>query len=77
MAVDTETLKVGDTVVVAEPGRSSLELTVWMISPPGEGGVSFASGPKIWAHIRPGGYGITFDRDSHLYPYVALPGQQG
>lgn len=69
MAVDTETLKVGDKLILTEDGRTT-QLVVWAIQPPGTGATSYASGPHIMAHIRPGGYGITFDRDSYHYPNI-------
>lgn len=60
---------VGDRVTLIRDGRETI-LTVWLITEPGSAGRSHAAGPTVWAHVRPGGYGVTFDAASALAPYV-------
>lgn len=72
MAVDTNALKVGDKIIVEEAPKDPVEMVVSRISPAGSAGRSYAAGPVISAHIRLGGYGITFDRESYHYPHVRL-----
>lgn len=61
MVVDVWTIKVGDKV--REVGSPNV-LTVWRIDPPMSAGRAHRHGPSISAHIRPGGYGTSFDNDS-------------
>lgn len=70
MPYNTYAAKVGDTITITEPGREPLAMTVWLISPAGDAGRSFAAGPRIHAHIRPGGYAITFDAHSTITPHI-------
>ena len=35
--------------------------TVYLVSPAGSGGTSYAHGPQIGAWLRPGGYGVSID----------------
>ena len=59
--VNTHTLKVGDQVRVQDSsGGAWYWMTVWQISPAGSGMTRESYGPHIHAHLRPGGYGITF-----------------
>ncbi|MEN3225159.1 MULTISPECIES: hypothetical protein [Mycolicibacterium] len=58
MAVNVWNLKVGDKV--REKGKA-YDLTVSFISPPMSGGRAEHHGPRITAHIRPGGYSVDFD----------------
>lgn len=59
--VDVFTLKVGDTV--REIGKEHV-LTVSRIDPPGSAGRAHRHGPSINVHIRPGGYGTSFDAET-------------
>lgn len=61
MAADVWTLQVGDKV--REVGSPNV-LTVWRIEPPGSLGRAHRHGPSINAHIRPGGYGTSFDNET-------------
>ncbi|CAJ1505596.1 hypothetical protein [[Mycobacterium] burgundiense] len=61
MAIDVWTVKVGDQV--REAGSSNV-LSVWRIDPPGSAGRAHRHGPSICAHIRPGGYGTSFDAET-------------
>ncbi len=70
MSYDVHSAKVGDRIILEEPGRDAIEMTVWAIEPPGTAGRSRASGPLVYAHIRPGGFGITVDGDSCYQPHV-------
>lgn len=56
--LNTSALKVGDTV--REDAKGTI-LTVHRIAGPGTYGVSYAQGPRVYAWIRPGGYGVTID----------------
>lgn len=60
---NTYAARVGDTVTITRDGKD-IDMTVSHITPAGVGGSSFARGPSIGAHIRPGGYGISFDAQS-------------
>ena len=69
MTVDVWKAKVGDTV---RERNSSHVLTVWRIDPPGSAGRAHRHGPSVNAHIRPGGYGVTFDgMTAHRYEAVS------
>ncbi|MFZ2176587.1 MAG: hypothetical protein WAW17_21610 [Rhodococcus sp. (in: high G+C Gram-positive bacteria)] len=70
MSYNVHAAKVGDQVRVTEPGREPLAMTVWLITPAGSDGRAYSAGPKIHAHIRPGGYAITFDGNSYHTPHV-------
>ena len=59
--VDVFTLKVGDKV--REIGTENV-LTVSRIDPPGSAGRAHRHGPSINVHIRPGGYGTSFDAET-------------
>lgn len=59
--VDVFTLKVGDKV--REIGSGHV-LTVSRIDPPGSAGRAHRHGPSVNAHIRPGGYGTSFDAET-------------
>lgn len=61
---DNFTAKVGDVILVAREGQEPLEMQVWHISPPGAAGRSYTAGPVVHAHVRPGGYGFSFDNAS-------------
>ena len=67
LGMGTEALEVGDMITY-----QGYSMTVWMISPPGSGATSMADGPHIHAHIRPGGFGIVFDRGSYTYKDVTF-----
>lgn len=69
--VTTERLKIGDKLVVTRDGRTNL-MEVWHISPPMSGGRRESAGPMIHAHIRPGGWGVTFDYSTHIVQVRAL-----
>jgi len=58
-------LKVGDEIIVGTRGSTPSVMTVYRIDPPGTYATSHTDGPHINAHIRPGGYGLSFDY-SHL-----------
>ncbi|KMV14862.1 hypothetical protein ACT17_28320 [Mycolicibacterium conceptionense] len=58
MAVNVWNLQVGDKV--REEGKD-YDLTVWLVEPPMSAGRAEHWGPNVYAHIRPGGYGVTFD----------------
>lgn len=49
--------KVGDRVRVTFHTEKVVDMIVSQVSPPGTYGRSFADGPVVLAHIRPGGYG--------------------
>lgn len=69
MAVNVWSLKVGDKV--REEGMD-YDLIVHMILPPMDGGRAEHHGPRILAHIRPGGYGTSFDAESaHRFEKVS------
>lgn len=53
-------LKVGDTIIYTRDGRPTV-MTVWKILDAGTAGTSRADGPRIMAHTRPGGFGMSFD----------------
>lgn len=55
-----ESLRVGDKLAVTRDGRTNL-MTIWSISPAGSGMRAHRHGPRVHAHIRPGGYGVDFD----------------
>lgn len=61
--------RVGDRVTLERDGRQT-HLTVWNVTPAGTAGRSYAAGPTVWAHVRPGGYGVTFDAASYHAPHV-------
>ncbi|KXO98404.1 Uncharacterised protein (plasmid) [Tsukamurella tyrosinosolvens] len=58
MAVNVWALMVGDKV--REAGKD-YDLIVWLIEAPMSAGRAEHWGPSVYAHIRPGGYGVTFD----------------
>lgn len=70
MSYNTDTAKIGDRILVAEPNRSPLFMTVWHISPTGDGGRKYSAGPLIHAHIKVGGYGIAFDAHSAVTQHI-------
>jgi hypothetical protein len=61
VAIDVWNAKVGDTV---REQNSPHVLTVWRIDPPGSAGRAHRHGPSVNAHIRPGGYGVSFDAET-------------
>ncbi|MFA5709357.1 hypothetical protein [Mycolicibacterium sp.] len=61
MAVDVWTVKLGDKV--REVGKDHV-LIVHRIDPPMSGGRAQRHGPSVNAHIRPGGYGTSFDAET-------------
>ena len=64
---NTHRAKIGDKIVITRDGHD-IQMTVSNIFPAGSGGTSFAAGPHISAHIRPGGYSVSIDAtnvDSH------------
>lgn len=67
--LNTRASKVGDKLVITQDGKD-LEMTVARIDPPGTFGTSYADGPHIAAHIRPGGYAVNLD-DSNIGKYQA------
>lgn len=71
MAYDVYAAEVGDKILFEEPGRNPLEMTVWLIEPAGSAARSCLAGPRVHAHIRPGGYGITFDADSYHTQHIS------
>lgn len=70
MAYDFRAARVGDEIILEEPGRPPLRLTVWSISSPDADLRAHSAGPRISAWIRPGGYGISFDAHSHQAAHV-------
>lgn len=52
------TLNVGDLVSVTLTNGQTYTMTVSSIEAPGSMGTSYASGPRVMAHIRPGGYSV-------------------
>ena len=58
MAVNVWKLKVGDQI--HEDGKN-YTLTVSAVAPPMSLGRAERHGPSITAHIRPGGYSVSFD----------------
>lgn len=60
MDFDTYTAKVDDKIVVHRDGKDTI-MTIWHIGDAGEAGTSRAGGPRIFAHTRPGGFGMSFD----------------
>lgn len=55
----------GDTIVARDgDGVRGPKMTVWRIDPPGLGGNAHWRGPTVWAHVRPGGYGVTLDGET-------------
>ncbi|MBM4574842.1 hypothetical protein GS896_27680 [Rhodococcus hoagii] len=70
MSYDVFAAKVGDKITLAEPGRNPVPMTVWLISPAGSDARAISAGPKIHAHVRPGGYCITFDATSYHTPHI-------
>jgi hypothetical protein len=70
MAYNVHAAEVGDKIVVEEPGRNPLEMTVWLIEPAGSAARSYHAGPRVHARIRPAGYGISFDADSYHTPHI-------
>lgn len=57
---DTHTAKVGERIIHTRDSRVTL-MVIWQIVPAGEAGQARAAGPRIFAHTRPGGFGISFD----------------
>lgn len=56
MALNNRNARKGDQFTL--DGKT---FTVYLVSPPGSGGRSYAAGPIIGAWLRPGGYGVTID----------------
>lgn len=52
---DVFTAKVGERIIHTRDGRRT-PMTIWRIVGPQR-----ATGPRIYAHTRPGGFGISFD----------------
>lgn len=52
-------LNVGDRVLVTLRDGQSYPMTISRIDAPGSMGTSYASGPRVIAHIRPGGYSVS------------------
>lgn len=61
MSVDVWRIRVGDHV--REKGSAHI-LTVSRIDPPGSAGRAHRHGPSVSAHLRPGGYGTSFDAET-------------
>lgn len=61
--VDPAELRVGDVLELERDGQR-LEVTVWRLEPAGSAGRRYGAGPGVAAWIRPGGYGVTLDRDT-------------
>lgn len=57
---DTYAAKVGERIIHT---RDHMETTmvIWLIREAGADGTSRAAGPRIFAHTRPGGFGVSFD----------------
>lgn len=62
---DVFAAQVGDKITVASSGgEGRTEMVVWSISAAGTAGRRYGAGPAVSAHIRPGGYAVTFDNDT-------------
>lgn len=58
---DVFAAQVGDRITVASGSGGRTEMTVWQLVPALSAGRSVSAGPTVMAHIRPGGYGVSFD----------------
>lgn len=59
--VNTYNLKPGDKLVVIDDRGTERVMEVAWVDSPGSTGRAASAGPRIGAHIRPGGYSISFD----------------
>lgn len=70
---DIYSLKEGDQIVEVRDGRRT-KLTVWRIDPPGSAMRAYSAGPRIYTHIRPGSYGMSFDLATIQAGHVSIYG---
>lgn len=68
---DTYTAKVGERIVIHRDGQDTT-MTIWHISEPGLQGITRADGPRIFAHTKPGGFGMSFDAASLRAGYYTV-----
>lgn len=61
--VEVSELRVGDRIALERDGRV-LELEVWRVGAAGDAGRRYGAGGAVSARVRPGGYGVTLDRDT-------------
>ena len=65
LITSTRNLVIGQKIMVTETGQEPRRMIVSQVHGPGTGGESWHDGNHVTAHIRPGGYSISFN-DSHL-----------
>lgn len=57
--------QIGDRITVkGHTPDHRTDMTVSRLSPAGSGGRRVSAGPAVSAHVRPGGYAVTFDADT-------------